>query len=110
MDVIEGQWRSAKAARAGGAIVARVFHIAGRAIRDHEYRGAWADACTAAGLAGKIPHDFRRTAARNMLRAGIPQPVAMLIGGWKTDSVFRRYAIVDENLIVENLAKLAARG
>jgi integrase len=105
VDVIEDQWRRTKAARDRGVIVARVFHRDGAPIRD--YRVSWANACAAAGLAGRIPHDFRRTAARNMLRAGIPQPVAMLIGGWKTDSVFRRYAIVDENLIAENLAKLA---
>ena len=38
-----------------------------------------------------------------MLRAGVTQTVAMSIGGWKTDSVFRRYAIVDEELFGEGL-------
>jgi hypothetical protein len=41
-----------------------------------------------------------------MLRAGVAQ--AMAIGGWKTDLVFRRYCIVDEKLLAENLAKVAA--
>jgi integrase len=79
----------------------------------HDLAGEWDTARKAAGLPGRLVHDCRRTAARNMLRAGIPQAVAMQIGGWKTDSIFRRYAIVDERLLAENLRKLdpeAARG
>jgi integrase len=43
---------------------------------------------------GRIFHDLRRSAARNMLNAGVPQAIAMQITGHKTDSMFRRYAIV----------------
>ena len=54
-----------------------------------------------------IPHDLRRSAARNMIRAGVPQLLAMKMGGWRTDSIFRRYAIVDEGMLREAAKKLS---
>ncbi len=76
-----------------------VFHHQGRGIGD--VRKAWASACKQAGLLGLIIHDLRRCAARNLSRAGIPEVVAMKITGHKTNSMYRRYRIVDESELRE---------
>ncbi len=56
---------------------------------------------------GRIIHDLRRCAARNLLQAGVPQAVAMTITGHKTDSMFRRYAIVEVEQQREALRRAA---
>jgi integrase len=64
-------------------------------------RGAFAGACKRAKLDKKFWHDFRRSFASNMTRAGVPEKVTMQLGGWKTNSTFKRYNIVsDEDLKV----------
>ena len=90
----------------GGSSVAWVFHRSGRPIKD--YTDAWRKACAAAGVPGRIPHDFRRTAVRNLLRAGVPESWAMKLTGHKTPAVFRRYAITNEADLREAVGKLAA--
>ncbi len=75
-----------------------VFHKNGRPIGD--IRKRWNAALEAAGLPTdkahrKLLHDLRRSAVRDMVRAGVPQSVAMSISGHKTVSMFLRYNITD---------------
>jgi integrase len=91
---------------ATGDAIPTVFHRHGAPIKD--FRHAWKVACAAAQLVGKIPHDFRRTAVRNLERAGVSRSVAMQLTGHKTESVYRRYAIVAEADLREGVEKLAA--
>ena len=49
------------------------------------------------------------TAVRNLERAGVPRSAAMKMLGHKTEAIYRRYAIADENMLREGAAKLAFR-
>lgn len=79
------------------------------------FRKAWQNACVRAGLGkldktgdnakkngrygvytGLTPHDFRRSAVRNMTKEGIGETLAMAISGHKTAEVFRRYNITTD--------------
>jgi integrase len=89
-----------------GQIIPWVFtHPDGTPIRD--FRCAWVNACRAAGVPGRLVHDFRRTAVRNLERAGVPRSAAMKLTGHKTEAVYRRYAITDSAMLQEAALKLA---
>jgi integrase len=85
----------------------RYSATAKQARRVRSFRKAWDDACEAAGCAGKIPHDFRRTAVRNLVRAGVAEKTAMQLTGHKTRAVFDNYDIVNEEDLRTAVRKLA---
>jgi integrase len=88
-----------------GRIIPHVFHRHGKPIKS--FYGVWRNACDAAGVPGRIFHDFRRTAVRNLERAGVPRSVAMQMVGHKTEAIYRRYAIVNDADLRAAAVKLA---
>ncbi len=92
--------------RSRGVVCPSVFHRAGQQIKS--FRAAFRTACTEAGCPGRVLHDFRRTAVRNLVRAGIPERVAMQMTGHKTRSVFERYNIVSAGDLREAAKRLDA--
>ena len=92
--------------RAQARIIPLVFHRSGRPI--HSFRRSWKKACEKVGLPGLLFHDLRRSAVRNLERASVPRSVAMKLTGHKTESIYRRYAIVAEADLREAGVKLSA--
>jgi integrase len=82
-----------------------VFHRHGERIQS--FAKAWNTACEKAGHSGKLVHDLRRTGVRNLIRAGVPQSVAMKISGHKDARIFARYNIVDTNDVAEAMRKVS---
>jgi len=86
-------------------VVPFVFHREGQPIRD--CHTAWRSACTRAKVAGRLFHDLRRTSLRNLVRAGVPERVAMALPGHLTRTVFDPYHIVAERDLGKGVEKLA---
>lgn len=97
--------RTEKVEKRTDRLVPWVFHRNGREIKS--MRGAWNGATKRAGLDGAWFHDLRRTAVKNLEDAGVPRSVATKLTGHKTESVYRRYAIADEDALKEGVEKLA---
>lgn len=96
--------------RSSGRIIPHIFHhavringsdveVPGKPLTNRKwYYATWKAALEASGL-DRIPHDFRRTAIRNLEMALVPRTVAMKMVGHKTESVYRRYAIADQRMM-----------
>jgi integrase len=107
--VLEEQLADIERLRKKGIVTAYVFHMpdGNRIDGDHVY-GYWRKAVTAAGYPQRLLHDFRRTACRNLERAGVPRSVAKLLVGHRSDAIYARYAIADEAMLREGSQKYAA--
>lgn len=112
--ILERRQTEHKALRKAGHLVTRVFvrlvakgrggPKAPRPITT--FAKAWKDACRLAGCPGRIPHDLRRSAVRALVRASVPERVAMQLTGHKTRSVFERYNVVNETDLQEAVRRL----
>jgi integrase len=96
------------AERAAGRIATYVFTLAGRPFSYDTFNRRWKAACEAAGCAGKLFHDLRRSCVRDMLRAGAREREVMLTTGHKTRAIFDRYRILSEAELAEAQGKTAA--
>jgi integrase len=87
-------------------VLKRVKKKKGLVFTSNGLRDDWTKATEAAGLSGLLVHDLRRSAIRNLIKAGVPEKVAMAISGHKTRSVFDRYHIVDTTDVTNAMTRL----
>jgi integrase len=81
-----------------------VFHRDGKQVRN--FSRCWKTACKKIGQPGLVPHDMRRSGVRNFRKAGLSESEGMMLSGHKTNSVYRRYDIIDEQDLRESMAKV----
>jgi integrase len=102
--LVEQRELTMELARERGRVIPRVFHLDGEELRS--FRSAWRTAVKKAGLPGLRPHDLRRSAARNLVRAGVSEGVVMKLCGWTTRHMFDRYNIADTRDLEDGVGRL----
>ena len=88
-------------------VIPHVFHRAGQEVRS--IRTGWQNAREKAGVPGRMIHDLRRTAVRNLKRMGFSDTDVMNMVGFKTMSIMYRYNITTEEDILEKGRIIAER-
>jgi integrase len=84
-----------------------IFHRNGHAIGD--FRKLWQLACTAIGLAGRLVRDLRRSGVKHLIDSGNDPHTVMAFSGHRTQSMLRRYHIIDLDDVRRAAAKASAR-
>ena len=122
LEILERCWKARGFTRGSASTLSPVvFHRQGKEIFPTTLGRQWRAACVKAGLGryakdpngrlcyeGKIFHDLRRTAARNLIRSGVSQHVAMRITGHKTAAMFTRYNITSTDDVLDALRRREA--
>jgi integrase len=112
-EIIKRRWKARRyQGEAGETILSQLvfFRQKGRGVPKagapvSQFRKSWKVACESADKPDALFHDFRRTAVRNMIRAGVPRRIAMMLSGHKTESVFERYNITDDQDLEDAVRK-----
>jgi len=101
------------------ALLAKMEPKEGTVFASENLRKEWMKACAGVGLgtldrttwqySGLIIHDLRRSAIKNLMKAGVNEKVAMEISGHKTRTVFERYHIVDSADVLSAMRRVENR-
>jgi integrase len=101
------------------AMLKKKFQGKGPVFETRNFRREWNKACVKCGLGektgkawfqykGLVPHDFRRSAVRNLINSGVDTATAMKITGHRTLHVFLRYNIISTGQLHEAMEKVTS--
>jgi integrase len=100
-EIIERRRAARKLEAAGTVMMSNLVFHDGQGNPVQEFRKSWRTACREAGVPHLLVHDLRRCAARNLIRSGASEDVAMQVGGWRSRSIFTRYNVTSEADVIE---------